>query len=58
MVRWVKGQSVSGLTLEVMRGNDNDGKKSPLIFITIDATDNKTDDTILFYGHLDKQPVS
>lgn len=29
--------------------------KAPLIFIEIDRTDDG-DDTILFYGHYDKQP--
>ena len=29
---------------------------TPLIFITVEATDPSSDKTILMYGHLDKQP--
>lgn len=51
VVDWVESQKVPGLKLEVV----HDEGMTPLIFITVDG-DNDTDDTVLLYGHLDKQP--
>lgn len=51
MVKWVEDQKVPGLTVEVVC----EEKRTPVIFITIDG-DQKTEETVLMYGHLDKQP--
>lgn len=48
-VTWCQGQDVSGMKLEVMRLPE----RTPLIYIEI-AGD--IDNTVLLYGHLDKQP--
>lgn len=49
LVDWVKGQNVPGLKLEVMRLEG----RTPLIFMEIPGD---TADTVLLYGHMDKQP--
>ena len=49
---WVEGRKVAGLKLEVVR---MDGR-TPLIFFEIPATAAASSDTVLLYGHLDKQP--
>jgi len=49
---WVEGRKVAGLKLEVLR---MDGR-TPLIFFEIPATKAGSGDTVLLYGHLDKQP--
>ncbi len=50
---WVAAQQVNGLTLEVIQIEG----RTPVLFFDIPATDvNGSDKTILFYGHLDKQP--
>lgn len=46
---WCKARPISGLTVEVV---EIEGR-TPVIFMEIPGT---TDDTILLYGHLDKQP--
>src|SRR3954471_16928935 len=46
---WVRKQPIQGLTVEVVRLAD----RSPLILMEVPG---KGDDTILLYGHLDKQP--
>jgi len=50
----VKKQNVKGLKMEVL----HDKNRTPLIFIEVAASDNCTDndDTVLMYGHFDKQP--
>lgn len=48
---WARGQEVPGATVEVIQEKD----RTPLIFIEVPATD-RTDETVLLYGHLDKQP--
>jgi len=50
--RWVEGRKVAGLTLEVVRIEG----RTPLIFFDIPATRAGSTDTVLLYGHLDKQP--
>ena len=51
--KWVLAQNVAGLTLEVVRV---DGR-TPVLFFDIPATGGvDPDQTILLYGHLDKQP--
>ena len=50
--QWVEAQKVSGLTLEVVRLPG----RTPVIFFDAPATRSDNGDTILLYGHLDKQP--
>ncbi|HEY1034345.1 MAG TPA: M20 family metallopeptidase [Pseudoxanthomonas sp.] len=53
MERWAKAQSVPGMQVEVVRLEG----RTPLIFIEIPASGPETGaDTVLLYGHLDKQP--
>jgi acetylornithine deacetylase/succinyl-diaminopimelate desuccinylase-like protein len=49
---WVEAQKVEGLRLEVVR---LDGR-TPLIFFEVAATRTDATQTVLMYGHLDKQP--
>ena len=49
---WVESRKVAGLTLEVVRVEG----RTPLIFFEIPATRAGSTDTVLLYGHLDKQP--
>ncbi len=49
---WVEGRRVAGLTLEVLRLEG----RTPVIFFDIPATRPGAGDTVLLYGHLDKQP--
>ena len=46
---WCRRQPVKGMKLEIMRIKD----RTPLLFIEIDGAGS---DTVLLYGHLDKQP--
>ena len=53
MEPWARAQDVPGMQLEVVRLEG----RTPLIFIEIPATGPETGaDTVLLYGHLDKQP--
>src|SRR5210317_658232 len=50
---WCKAQDVEGMTLDIIRLEG----RTPLIFMEIPARGEvDPDDTILMYGHLDKQP--
>lgn len=49
---WVESRKVAGLKLEVVRLEG----RTPLIFFDIPATKADAQDTVLLYGHLDKQP--
>jgi acetylornithine deacetylase/succinyl-diaminopimelate desuccinylase-like protein len=49
---WVEGRKVAGLKLELIR---IDGR-TPLIFFEVPATRADSTDTVVLYGHLDKQP--
>ncbi|MFO0722937.1 MAG: M20 family metallopeptidase [Myxococcota bacterium] len=49
---WCRAQPIKGMSLEVI---DVPGK-TPIIFIEVAATQPGNSDTILLYGHLDKQP--
>src|SRR5678809_1488022 len=49
---WARSQLPDGATLEVVRL----GERTPVIFMDIPATGGRTGDTVLLYGHLDKQP--
>ncbi len=49
---WVEGRKVAGLKLEVVRLPG----RTPVIFFEVPATKAGSTDTVLMYGHLDKQP--
>src|SRR5439155_18729736 len=49
---WARAHLPDGATLEVLRL----GERTPLIFIDVPATGGRPGDTVLLYGHLDKQP--
>lgn len=52
-VNWCKAQDIEGMQLDVIRLPE----RTPLIYIEIAAqADNQNDNTVLLYGHLDKQP--
>lgn len=50
--QWVEGRKVPGLKLEVVRLEG----RTPVIFFEIEGTKPGSSDTVLLYGHLDKQP--
>lgn len=49
---WCKEQDIRGMTAEIVRLPG----RTPVIFMEIPGTDPDNQDTILLYGHLDKQP--
>ena len=49
---WAKQNLPEGAKLEVIRL----GERTPLIFIDVPGTGGKAGDTVMLYGHLDKQP--
>ncbi len=49
---WVEGRRLAGLKLEVLRLEG----RTPVIFFDVPATKAGASDTVLLYGHLDKQP--
>jgi len=49
---WVEAQKVEGLTLEIVRMEG----RTPVLFFEVTATGTPTAETVLMYGHLDKQP--
>ena len=49
---WVEAQKVEGLTLEIVRMEG----RTPVLFFEVAATGTPTAETVLMYGHLDKQP--
>ncbi len=54
---WCRKHAPAGTTLEVQRLKDEKGQpRTPLIFMQVPPSDPKTTDTVLLYGHLDKQP--
>ncbi len=50
--QWIEAQKVSRLTLEVVRLPG----RTPIIYFDAPATRSDNGDTVLMYGHLDKQP--
>jgi acetylornithine deacetylase/succinyl-diaminopimelate desuccinylase-like protein len=55
--QWVEAQKVEGLKLEVLRLNRPDGTpRTPVLFFEIPAHQSSSQQTVLMYGHLDKQP--
>ncbi len=49
---WVDAQKVDGLRLEIVRIEG----RTPVLFFELDATRADATQTVLMYGHLDKQP--
>jgi len=49
---WVEGRKLRGLKLEVLKLEG----RTPLIFFDVPATRPQSTQTVVFYGHLDKQP--
>ncbi|MBX9612276.1 MAG: M20/M25/M40 family metallo-hydrolase, partial [Burkholderiales bacterium] len=49
---WVEAQKVPGLTLEIVRLPG----RTPVLFFEVAATRAASAQTVLMYGHLDKQP--
>jgi acetylornithine deacetylase/succinyl-diaminopimelate desuccinylase-like protein len=49
---WCRSREIEGMTLEVVRLP----KRTPVIFMEIPGTNGNSQDTVLLYGHLDKQP--
>jgi acetylornithine deacetylase/succinyl-diaminopimelate desuccinylase-like protein len=49
---WVEAQKVEGLKLEVVRLEG----RTPVLFFEVPATRAESTQTVLMYGHLDKQP--
>jgi acetylornithine deacetylase/succinyl-diaminopimelate desuccinylase-like protein len=49
---WIEGRKLPGLKLQVLRQPG----RTPLIFFEVPATRAQGDQTVVFYGHLDKQP--
>jgi len=49
---WIEAQKVQGLTLEVIRLPG----QTPVLFFEVAATRSNAQQTVLMYGHLDKQP--
>jgi acetylornithine deacetylase/succinyl-diaminopimelate desuccinylase-like protein len=62
--QWVQAQKVEGLRLEVIRLNDAQGcPRTPVLFFEVPASGGRdgspapaSGQTVLMYGHLDKQP--
>ncbi|QSQ44727.1 M20 family metallopeptidase [Xanthomonas translucens pv. translucens] len=53
MKRWARAQAIPGLVVEVVQLEG----RTPLIYLDVPATGAETGtDTVLLYGHLDKQP--
>ena len=49
---WIEAQKIQGLTLEIVRLEG----RTPVLFFEIPATRAHSTQTVLMYGHLDKQP--
>ena len=49
---WVEAQKIAGLTLEIVRLPG----RTPVLFFEVAATQPRSTQTVLMYGHLDKQP--
>lgn len=49
---WVEAQKVAGLRLEIVRLEG----RTPVLFFEVPATKTGSTETVLMYGHLDKQP--
>jgi acetylornithine deacetylase/succinyl-diaminopimelate desuccinylase-like protein len=49
---WIEAQKIEGLTLEIVRLPG----RTPVLFFEVAATRSASTQTVLMYGHLDKQP--
>ncbi|ANZ37206.1 peptidase M20 [Lentzea guizhouensis] len=49
---WIASRDLPGVTLEVVQL----AGRTPLLVVDVPASGNSGDDTVLLYGHLDKQP--
>jgi acetylornithine deacetylase/succinyl-diaminopimelate desuccinylase-like protein len=49
---WIEAQKVEGLTLEIVRLEG----RTPVLFFELPASKAESTQTVLMYGHLDKQP--
>jgi len=55
IANWCKARKIDGLKLEIVRlKNERGEERTPVIFMEIPARNSS--DTVLLYGHLDKQP--
>ncbi len=55
--QWVERQQVEGLQLEIVRLTDAQGRpRTPLLWFEVPATRAGSTETVVMYGHLDKQP--
>lgn len=52
IINWVNEQKVEGLSCRLV----HEKGRTPVIFMTVEATDETNPNTILMYGHMDKQP--
>jgi acetylornithine deacetylase/succinyl-diaminopimelate desuccinylase-like protein len=52
LASWARSHLPAGATLEVVRL----GERTPVIFMDIPGTGGRAGDTVMLYGHLDKQP--
>ena len=50
--QWIEAQKVPGLTLEIVRLPG----RTPVLFFEVPASGSSSSQTVLMYGHLDKQP--
>ncbi|MEJ7596508.1 MAG: M20/M25/M40 family metallo-hydrolase, partial [Kofleriaceae bacterium] len=53
---WAKDHLPEGAKLEVVQLEDAGKPRTPVIFIDIPGTGGREGDTVMLYGHLDKQP--
>jgi acetylornithine deacetylase/succinyl-diaminopimelate desuccinylase-like protein len=54
---WCRGRKLPGLTLEVVRLKDEKGRdRTPVILMELPGQGAAASESILLYGHLDKQP--
>jgi acetylornithine deacetylase/succinyl-diaminopimelate desuccinylase-like protein len=51
-LHWAQAQNIKGLSIEVIRAPG----RTPVVFFEVDGTGGDSSSTVLFYGHLDKQP--
>jgi acetylornithine deacetylase/succinyl-diaminopimelate desuccinylase-like protein len=49
---WIERQQVENMAVEVITLPE----RTPILFFEIPASGTRNDDTVLFYGHMDKQP--
>ena len=54
---WCRSRDIEGMKIEVVRLKDEKGaERTPVIFMEIPGTAGTGGDTVMLYGHLDKQP--